>query len=539
MNELHVIHSRAGRIGGRADTAPADVDKIVAALAADPRQHLVLHFHGGLVSYADGMAKAQRLLVDTPVYSPSATEGGYPVFYVWESGAWETIRNNLTELADEPVFRQLLRKLMQYALERLGGQEVAGFGVGRSVTPGSIGSREAEVRKAFEVFWAAPSPATIPYRGYDPLAQAVQARSADAAVDEDEVLADLQADTEFQQALATLPDLPAGTRSAFAPGGAAVQRSAFSELAAREFSKSSNTRGLVELYQVAKFLVSVLRAVLRRRAAGRDHGLYATCVEEAVRAFKLAGSGLNEWGKALQWNRMKQDTVDAFGPDPDVHAGTALLARLRQAIAEGMPLKRITLVGHSTGAIYIAHWLARSADFLPASLKHDVIYLAPAITYQLFAKTLREHGDRIGHFRMFAMQDSVERDDQVWGSDQDLDGAKDWRRYIYPSSLLYLVSGILESELDANGQPRDQADVPLLGMQRYYSTPTTYAQSIDPAFACVDEARNWLAARTNALVWSVASGQTDGLNCAGVDHGAFDSDAMTLASLQHIVCKGF
>jgi hypothetical protein len=60
MNELHVIHSRAGRIGGRADTGPDDVDKIVAALAADPRQHLVLHFHGGLVSKEAGMAKAQR-----------------------------------------------------------------------------------------------------------------------------------------------------------------------------------------------------------------------------------------------------------------------------------------------------------------------------------------------------------------------------------------------------------------------------------------------------------------------------------------------
>ncbi|MCK7495130.1 MAG: hypothetical protein MZW92_31580 [Comamonadaceae bacterium] len=41
----------------------------------------------------------------------------------------------------------------------------------------------------------------------------------------------------------------------------------------REFSKTSATRGLVELVQVARFLVKVLRAVLARRAARRDHGL--------------------------------------------------------------------------------------------------------------------------------------------------------------------------------------------------------------------------------------------------------------------------
>jgi hypothetical protein len=545
MNDLHVIHSRNGRIGGRADTNAQKVDAIVAALAADPRHHLVLHFHGGLVSKESGLAIAERFMGPDPVYSPSATEGGYPVFYVWESGAWETIRNNLTELAGEPVFKQLLRKLVQYALERLGGQEAGAMGVGRSVLPGSFGSQESAVRQAFDAFWAQPGPDTIPFRRFDVLAQPAQARSVDASLDanegpvQDEILADLQGDLEFQRALATLPDLPAATRSAFAPAGAVQRRSAFSERAAREFSKESHARGLVELYQVAKFLVKVLRAVLQRRGRGRDHGLYATCVEETVRAFKIAGSGLNEWGQALEWNRMKQDTADAFGPDPQVHAGTALLSRLQDAMTAGMPLERITLVGHSTGAIYIAHWLARSRDFLPASLKQDVVFLAPAITYDLFAQTVREHGDRIGGFRMFAMQDANEREDQVWGSDEELPGGQDWRRYVYPSSLLYLVSGILESQVDANGQPHDQADVPLVGMQRYFTMRDTYNREVDPALACVDAGRAWLAARPGALVWSVAQGQAEGLNCTSIDHGAFDEDAPTLASLRHIVRRGF
>src|SRR5207247_7012120 len=101
-----------------------------------------------------------------------------------------------------------------------------------------------------------------------------------------------------------------------------------------------------------------------------------------------AGSGLNEWGKALEWNRMKQDTADAFGPNRDVHVGTAFLARLQAGLERGLTLDRITLVGHSTGAIYIAHWLERCGQYLP-NIKHDIVYLAPAITDDLFAETVR------------------------------------------------------------------------------------------------------------------------------------------------------
>lgn len=87
---------------------------------------------------------------------------------------------------------------------------------------------------------------------------------------------------------------------------------------------------------------------------------------------------------------MKQDVAYAFGPDPDPdrHAGTALLARLGRAPKDGLVLDRITLVGHSTGAIYIAQWLSRSRDHLPADFKQDLVFLAQAIIYELFADTL-------------------------------------------------------------------------------------------------------------------------------------------------------
>jgi pimeloyl-ACP methyl ester carboxylesterase len=531
MDKRNVIHSRGGRIGGRADTKPEDVDAIVEALRQDPRKHLVLHFHGGLVSKEDGMAIAAKL---HDVYSPSATAGGYPVFFVWESGAWETIRNNLTELADEPVFKQLLRKILQYALEQLGVGDPSG--TGRSITQAALGTRALETRAELGKFWAAPQKSTIPFRGLDAMASAAQARAASTTIDETEIEADLEGDTAFLNALATLPDLPVATRSRFSNGIMLERRSAFSEMASSEFSMKPSGRGFVELIAVAKYLARVLRGVLGRYSSGRDHGFYATCVEELVRGFKLGGSALNEWGKALEWNRMKQDTVDAFGPDPDIHAGTALLARLQGALANGLQLNRITLVGHSTGAIYIANWLATSARYLPLGLKQDIIFLAPAITYDEFAAILRVHGSRVGRFRMFAMKDELERDDQVWGQDEELKGAEDWRRFVYPSSLLYLVSGILESARDANGRLVDQPDMPLVGMERFFANSKIYP---DAQFEGIKHVRAWLSTCVDSIVWSKSTGNQVGLNCDSIDHGAFDDNALTIESLHRVIEGGF
>lgn len=530
-DQRHYIHSRGGQIGGGA-TASTDIDAIIEAVRQDSRKHLVLHFHGGLVSKTAGLAIADKLL---SVYSPSTQTGGYPVFFVWESGAWETIRNNLTELADEPVFEQLLRKVLQYALEQLGGHDTTG--TGRSIPQAAFGSRVSEVKRELDAFREMPSKTTIPFRGFDMMASVGQARSASVALSEDEIRADLEGDAAFLRSLATLPDLPPGTRSSFAGGRSVIERrSAFSELATYEFSKEAATRGLVELYLVAKYIVRVLRGILRRYSAGRDHGLYATCVEELIRGFKVAGSQLNEWGKALQWNRMKKDTHDAFGADANLYVGTALLARLQMAIAKGLQLNRVTLVGHSTGAIYIAHWLESSSHYLPVGLKQDVVFLAPAITYDQFAQTLHQHGSLVGNFRMFAMKDELERDDQVWGQDEKLKRAKDWRRFIYPSSLLYLVSGILESSLSSKGTWLDAPDMPLVGMERFFVNRATYP---DSSFSSIKEVREWMRAKSGSLVWSKMTGQPNGFNSTSIDHGAFDDDASTLESLQHIVESGY
>lgn len=518
MDKLHYIHSRGGRIGEGTDTTLNDIDNIVAALRADSRGHLIVHFHGGLVSKSTGIGIAEHL---GPLYKKS----GYPVFYVWESGFLEAIRNNLDELVGEPVFKQLLRKLLQYAIEHLG----AGDG-SRSIAPGAVDPRE--VKAAMEAFWSHPAKASIPYRDFDPTVSRAGARSAAISLDIDQIQADLEGDAEFAAALATLPDLKPQARSALTSATAVEHRSNFSEEVADRVSETPGSRGLVAWFKVAVLVKNILVNVLQRYSVGRDHGLYATVVEEVMREVKLGGSSLNEWGKALQWNRMKQDTLDAFGPNPNSNAGTALLHRLNAALQDGLDLRRVTLIGHSTGAIYIAHWLAAAERMLPKGVIFDIVYLAPAITYDLFASTVGKYGKRIGHFRMFCMNDTLERDDQVWGEDQVIAGERDWRRFVYPSSLLYLVSGLLESKEDQDGKLLDAPDAPLLGMQRFFARADVYP---DADFAAIAVVRRWLAEEPNRIVWSRTVGQADGLNSNCNDHGGFDDDETTLQSLDAIL----
>ena len=523
LDRKYYIHCRGGALGQGDLTTLQDVDNIVSALkaTASPR-HLILHFHGGLVSREEGFGIAKTLL---PIYQP----GGYPLFYIWEAGAWEIIRNNITELADEPVFKQLLRKGLEYAFEAPRRQERRAL---HRAWHGRSRAREENCRGLHQQ----PESDRIPYKGFVPVMSKAAARSAADTVDADEIQADLEMDEDFKRALASLPDIPSGRRSALASGPPVpVRNTPFAQATSEWFSERAGQRGFITLWKAAMLIKDILVGLLRRYHAGRDHGLYATVVEEIIRAFKVGGSSVNEWAKALEWNRMKKDCDDAFQSDASRYAGTALLTRIRDALDGGKALKRVTLIGHSTGAVYISAWIQAAHALLAEGVRVDVVLLAPAITYTRFARTLTDYGSRIASFRMFAMSDELERNDQVWGSDPALQSWQDWRRFIYPSSLLYLVSGILESKVAANGALTDEPDMPLLGMQRYFASTQTYSGA---NFSDVDEVRTWLQEDPRRTVWSVANGGP-GLASASNDHGYFDNEPDTLASLRHIVTSGF
>lgn len=494
--KTNYIHSRNGCIGAGVDHGPADIDAIVAAIRNSQLKRLVIHFHGGLVPKSDGMAIAERLL---KVYSP----GGYPIFFIWESGAGETVRNNLADIAKESIFQELIRKALEFALGKVGLEEGTRSIAGAAVDPVEVAQQVGR--------WFADPTGRPPYATGRPSVLPA-ARAAAQVVDENEIQMNLQADAAFVRALQSIADVPEGTRSTLGIGAVPAQATQMDTdvLAQIAPAPAGETRGLLSMAKVAILVAKIAVRVVKRLLTSRDHGIYVTVVEEVLRAFYIGTIG-----KMFLWDQMKKDTRDAFGGDQDLHAGTALLARLKAAMAQGLALERIFLVGHSTGGIYISHFLDAidAMNFDPA-VKFDIVLLAPANTHELADRTLTQRAARIRALRMFAMKDELERDDGLLGDD--------WKKAFYPSSLLYFVSGLLE----------DKVDEPLMGMRRFLNLSTIFCA---PDYVESDRVRTWLAANSDRTVWSDTAGNDPGKNSQSRKHGNFDNDLETLASLAWIV----
>ncbi len=267
-------------------------------------------------------------------------------------------------------------------------------------------------------------------------------------------------------------------------------------------------RAAFALYRTAY----ALYRIAKRFATGRSHGVRATIVEEFLRAFFVA-----DFGFAV-WSLMKREIVHAFGADANTCGGTAFLLGLQQLWNKGWQ-PRIILVAHSGGSIYVCQFLENAAKHLPDA-KFDVIFLAAAVTTELFQETLSRHGARIKNFRSFALKDPLESKDPL--------DTNPLIAFIYPRSLLYFMSGVCEQE---DRDAEDIGDVPLAGMQRYCDNQRVYRDDD------IKAVRSFLA-KPKYAVWSV---EDSGFGSASnnTTHVGFDNDRLTLCSLQHIIRKGF
>jgi hypothetical protein len=263
------------------------------------------------------------------------------------------------------------------------------------------------------------------------------------------------------------------------------------------------TKGLISTVMLAKHVVVIVGNVISRLAKQRGHGVYLTIVEEVLREFYVRNAG------KFLWDGMKKEVDEAFGFAADC-GGTAFVSQLKNLWNQGVR-PQITLVGHSAGSIYVSRLLKELDRELPADFKVNVIFLAPACTIAVFADAIKFAGKRIQGLRIFGMGDAIELKDAIVG-------------VLYPASLLYFVSGVLE----------DQRDMPLLGMERYYRQPYEGAGFEDLAYARAFD----FMARKNALVWSDAA-QGDGISCDMHSHGGWVDAAATRASVLSILKKGY
>lgn len=511
LDKKFYIHT--GKDGILEDTTEDEVRALVADLKEAPK--LVVHLHGGLISQAAALEKAERL---APAYQAA---GARPVFMVWESGLLETIANNLHEINKEKIFSFIVKRVLKHAVGKLAN-------INGSKASGQLPlPKDIEVSKEFNKRLTEKPDGEVPYgnfkpQGLDELTEAERKRFEDS----------LATDPEFQNEVQAIVDTAKPEEIESTSKGIIVKRrkststlmspEVVDELVADAAEKEG--KGIFSSAAMIVKAGQILWRVIERFRHGRDHGLYTTVVEEVLREFYVANVGSAIWGM------MKQDTEDTFanvGQQP-TRAGWFFVQELGKLMQEGHR-PEVSVVAHSAGAVYASHLLAHLAwaradqnhplpnDF---RLKH-LIFLAPACSFTLFDRVLVGHRQSplFDHFRMFSLSDDLE--------------AGYWEiPAVYPRSLLYCISGVLEQENRQSAQ-----DLPLLGMQRYFTTAETYQQPE------VERVCEWLALATDkrSEVWSEAN-RGDGLWSDAVKHGGFDSTEerkKTIESIQHILKSGW
>ncbi len=476
----------------------------LAARIATGEPRILLHLHGGLVDERAARDMATRLS-GTGEQSYNAPAEWEQVYVVWRTGALETLSANWRDLAaNDRLYRTLLRRLIGIVSDNVGTPMVGG-GRGGGPTPLSAKEIDEQLQPGVE----------RPFERFDAVRPVEAAGRGVVASDADESLRmAVASDPEIEAAAlsveaAVAETMPAGTRGGVT-GDAVEGARSLSNLDADiriklqvEAAGQASTRGVFATRVAARLVGSAIAIGLRvldRYRRGRDHGLHATVTEEIAR--ELYGDLIG----SVIWGMMKTDAADHFTPG---RLGDELL----RAIGAN-PKARLLIVGHSAGSIFASElllWAAR--ENVP--LKADVVFLAPAVRMERFAKALDAAEDRIGRFRLYAMQDGLEREDALLGRGL---------AYVYPSSLLYLVSGLFEEHAD-----RTLSDAPLLGMQRFLEGATSWDEDPreGPAIARV---RAFLAKEQNRTVLAKVTGGP-GLNCDATSHGAFDDEKATLASV--------
>jgi hypothetical protein len=490
LNKNHCVVLKEGKFDTASGSNLVDLHDIFETIGHQEGTSVVLHFHGGLVDKQAGITGANHLI---PIYQNAGT---YPVFFVWESGWREVIDQKLPAIFGESLFQRILLHVTRFAKGKIdkGLQTGQARAMGRISLPKDSAIRSeldnpADGREAF----AHVNPGDLP--------------EGDELTDDERMQFEenLKDDTVFEIAAEGVLRDAAHSTGLGATAGDSTKTLMSPEVLGELFPAKEGAYSFVSTTMLIARCAGILWTVVKRFAERRDHGFYPTIVEEILRAFYVGNAG------RLLWDTMKQDIVNSFGVTPDC-GGTLFLTEL-DALCKGGKKPRITIVGHSAGAIYTCRFLLEvQSRGLPADLHFNVILIAPACDFNLLAKTLQSVGSRIEGLRIFGMGDDLERKDAIAPP-------------VYPSSLLYFVAGVIEKENDC----------PLAGMARYYAAP--YTNSL--LFPDIDYVRKCPSFRKDhALVWA-NSMAGDGFNCDMVSHGLWACAQATVGSVVHILQNGY
>jgi hypothetical protein len=450
---------------GKLSSTSADLDHLLGSALTD-QSRLIIHFHGGLVTEETGLKTAEAMAAN---YQGVAGSLGI----IWETGLAETFRDNLSKITQTPVFQ----KALSWVLAKVGVGDLVGA---RGAGGGALDAR------AIELMLASEEGAIALNKLLESQEQAMPpslGRGARAAPSVEAVATDLEYD------FASDPELP-DLIGRGAPGSEPIRRNMDFDVGAK---------GSLA-WTTAVFVARVVVAVVHRYRSATHHDALPTAVEELLRAAYLADVGKFAWD-AMKVKAQRMWIDDGASPSVEGHGGGYLL-RCLERLQVRRPDFIIDVVGHSAGSIAICQMLAAmDADKRRIKLR-NVVFLAPAVRLDLFARWIVRKPQNFERFRMFTMTDTWEKADRLAGA-------------IYPRSLLYMVSGCFE----------DRADDPLVGMARFLEGPTTTAGQD------YDDVRRWLSEESRIVYAPSIDSAPVGLRTQSARHGDFDEEKETLASL--------
>ena len=214
--------------------------------------------------------------------------------------------------------------------------------------------------------------------------------------------------------------------------------------------------------------LDALEQTVWRVYKGLDHGLRATLLEELLHGQKLHRLATRSWRK------MKEKAAKAYRPnssDTDHPRGGSYLldqlqaARLKSVGEGGAPLA-LHVWGQSAGTIHASYLVSHVARNCPNLRVETLIFSNAGVRFDVFAKQVLPHLAKVGRLILFGLTSQAEATDLLLPSDPDG----------YPASLLTVVSGLLEAEVDAA----------LMGLERMFNGESARQQ--EPVVKAVIEA---------------------------------------------------
>jgi hypothetical protein len=521
LSPQHYCASAQGAFDG---TTPAQMrDALLAYGKVCRKQSLALFFHGGLVDRPTGLAAAAQLLgpLAASATNPDDTGGNaYPYFLVWDSGLWDTLRQNLPAIGSEVIF-QRLRDIIGSAAQ----------GVLGDAPPPSAQLMRRRVPTLAVTIPATPS-TELSANDVDAVQRAVD---ADPFINAEKRRIGAHAGVFStqrceEQATGVARQVVTSPLTLLSPD---VVNGILAEETARQVQVSTAPKSVPQpaMGILALLAGRVLTRIIQRYASGRNHNFHNTVVEEIFRHYYIANVG---WAI---WDAMKRTAADSFQPDPSKFVGSAIIGQLIDLYESNPDGKsaRVVLIGHSAGATYICNFLSAMERALQAksyagNIKFDVIFLAPSVRVDLLASNLGDHRALIRDFRTFEMSDAIEAAEPLLQDPAATDDVNALLAQVYTSSLLYFIAGVLEDPDD---------DTPLSGMQRYFLGQGAFGPG---TFPDIDAVAAFYRSRPAAVIVSDTAAVDPppplGQRCGSHHHGSFPFDPATLQSVCYLLRTG-